>query len=410
LERNAAAKGVVDNINYVGDAITGKRSPSEVKDDALRVFQDQFVEPVTKAALDQFTNPLAYTSEEAYEAGRANIETNVIALEAAATVASGGAAAAARASRMLTPDMPNGRRAGVGGASLLERFAKQGAKPDSGGGVKKITTNAIVLPKSLSELEAYLQTLASRMNHAIARNNPFNHMTPQLGIAGIGRMDFSDHHRDLDNNRSSYSFYENRKDNNDQYRKEKGEKEGTGEGSDIPKNIETVSYDKVYPTRQLDVDGDRYIIDKVIEYKSKLSKTLLKKDGNFAFADVDITGIDKKDFYSYSSLHKTSGNPNYEGFSVKPDNPKFESTHAPDAAGVIYKRDADTEYKILNDIAERIEKLKNEGINIPGGKIRLFTEKDTCGSCSKIIRDFSETYNIDIEVIHNAGKPIDLNN
>jgi hypothetical protein len=76
----------------------------------------------------------------------------------------------------------------------LERFAKQGAKPDSGGGVKKITTNAIVLPKSLSELEAYLQTLASRMNHAIARNNPFNHMTPQLGIAGIGRMDFSDHH------------------------------------------------------------------------------------------------------------------------------------------------------------------------------------------------------------------------
>lgn len=108
-------------------------------------------------------------------------------------------------------------------------------------------------------------------------------------------------------------------------------------------------------------------------------------------------------------MHKTSGNPNYEGFSVKPDNPKFESTHAPDAAGVIYNRDADTEYKILNDIAERIEKLKSEGKEISGGKIRLFTEKDTCGSCSKIIKDFSEEYNIDIEVIHNAGNAI-LNN
>lgn len=53
--------------------------------------------------------------------------------------------------------------------------------------------------------------------------------------------------------------------------------EGTGKDSVISKHVETVSYDKVYPTRQLDVDGDRYIIDKVIEYKSKLSKTLLKK-------------------------------------------------------------------------------------------------------------------------------------
>ncbi|MDU5146162.1 MAG: deaminase domain-containing protein [Paenibacillus dendritiformis] len=186
--------------------------------------------------------------------------------------------------------------------------------------------------------------------------------------------------------------------------------EGTGKGKDIPNTIEAVSYGKVYPTRQLDVARDRYIIDKVKEYKSKLSNTLLKKDGNFAYADVDIQGINKKDFYSYSSLHKTSGNPNYEGFSVKPENPRFEATHAPDSAGVVYKRDADTEYKILNDIAERIEKLKSQGISVEGGKIKLFTEKDTCGSCSKIIKEFSEAYNIDIEVIHNGGKPIDIKN
>lgn len=89
---------------------------------------------------------------------------------------------------------------------------------------------------------------------------------------------------------------------------------------------------------------------------------------------------------------------------------KHHPTHAPDSAGVVYKKDADTEYKILNDIAERIEKLKSQGISVEGGKIKLFTEKDTCGSCSKIIKEFSEAYNIDIEVIHNGGKPIDIKN
>ncbi|WP_375523355.1 deaminase domain-containing protein [Paenibacillus terreus] len=392
LERNAAAKGVVDNVNYVGDVVTGKRSPSEVKEDALRVFQDQFVEPVTRAALDQFTSPLAYTSEEAYEAGRAVTETNVMALEAAATVASGGAAAAARASRMLRQDVPNGRRAGVGGASLLERFTKQGAKPDGGGGVKKITTNAIVLPKSLSELEAYLQTLANRMNHAIARNNPLNNTSPRLGIAGIGRMDFSDHHRDLDNNRKSYSFYENRKDHNDQDRNERREKESTeGTGN----------------SRKLDETVDAEFISKVKEMKKNLPSKIRNKY-NFGYAEVNIQGLNKKDYYAHSGINKiedledTSARAKIQDISTEPlGKDKLFTTQKVNRENIVdgdgaWDRSKDTEFKILNEVASSLGDKTDVA-----GNIKLYTDLDCCPSCSNVIRQFKAKYpNITIEVIY----------
>ncbi|WP_255255261.1 deaminase domain-containing protein [Bacillus pseudomycoides] len=64
-----------------------------------------------------------------------------------------------------------------------------------------------------------------------------------------------------------------------------------------------------------------------------------------------------------------------------------------------YPRDSDTEYKILNDIANRL------GNNTEAkGKIKLFTELDTCDSCSRVIAGFAKKYkNIELEVIHNNG-------
>ncbi|NQF15963.1 hypothetical protein HPY31_18875 [Brevibacillus sp. HB1.3] len=65
----------------------------------------------------------------------------------------------------------------------------------------------------------------------------------------------------------------------------------------------------------------------------------------------------------------------------------------------------DTEYKILNDLADRLDKLPDPS-NVRG-KIKLFTELDTCASCSRIIEKFYKDYtNIDIEVIHNDGNMI----
>ncbi|TQR39900.1 hypothetical protein C7Y47_01950 [Lysinibacillus sphaericus] len=45
-----------------------------------------------------------------------------------------------------------------------------------------------------------------------------------------------------------------------------------------------------------------------------------------------------------------------------------------------------------------------------GESTRLFTELDTCGSCSRVINAFSKEYpNIDIEIIHNNSQKIKVN-
>lgn len=80
----------------------------------------------------------------------------------------------------------------------------------------------------------------------------------------------------------------------------------------------------------------------------------------------------------------------------------FEATEAAGKDGESYLRDTDTEYKILNDIASRL------GENTQAtGTIKLFTELDTCYSCSGVIADFATKYkNIKLEIIHNDGNRI----
>ncbi|PAD65996.1 hypothetical protein CHH83_26315 [Bacillus sp. 7586-K] len=117
---------------------------------------------------------------------------------------------------------------------------------------------------------------------------------------------------------------------------------------------------------------------------------------------MDIPIVEQKEFYSSSQVDISSGNPNLEGFSLKPENPTFRATKAPDKKGDNFVRETDTEYKILNDLAEKI----GENNNVTGN-VKLFTEKDTCGSCNNIISQFKERYpNITIEVIHNGGELI----
>ncbi|MRN53039.1 hypothetical protein GJB61_08520 [Paenibacillus sp. LC-T2] len=157
-----------------------------------------------------------------------------------------------------------------------------------------------------------------------------------------------------------------------------------------------------YPTKLIDPIEDKYIIDQVAEVRGGLSNRY-KEDGNFAYAEVNITGVDKTDFYAHSGIHDASKNiPGTGEFSFKPDQQIFKATEAPDKVGNIYLRDGDTEYKILNDLAKRIGDNPNAT-----GKIKLFSEKDTCGSCNIIIQQFNEKYpNIKIEVIHNGDVPI----
>ncbi|MCY8003537.1 hypothetical protein MOB86_04840 [Bacillus haynesii] len=160
---------------------------------------------------------------------------------------------------------------------------------------------------------------------------------------------------------------------------------------------------KVYPTRQIDSVAEAHIIDRVKELRGNLTSRY-KKSGNFAIAEVNVSGINKSEFYAQSSINKLKGSleDKVPDISLQPENPMFKATKAVGKDGESYLRDTDTEYKILNDIASRL------GENTQAtGKIKLFTELDTCDSCSKVIAEFAAKYrNIELEVIHNNGNRI----
>ncbi|MBD8111662.1 hypothetical protein CN395_04605 [Priestia megaterium] len=157
---------------------------------------------------------------------------------------------------------------------------------------------------------------------------------------------------------------------------------------------------KVYPTRQIDSVAEAHIIDRVKELRGSLTSGY-KKSGNFALAEVDVNGIDKSEFFAQSSIDEFTDSikERVPNISLQPQNPTFKATEAPDKKGSMYLRDSDTEYKILNDIASQL------GNNIDAkGRIKLFTELDTCDSCSQVIAEFAKKYeNIELEVIHNNG-------
>lgn len=181
---------------------------------------------------------------------------------------------------------------------------------------------------------------------------------------------------------------------NDPEGNNKPDSKGTGKGDS------NVSYGKVFPTRLIDLGTEGHIIDRVRELRSKLSNRI-KNATNFAYAEVDIEGINKKEFYAHSGLNGDNKARDYAEYSLKPNKPKYEATLAPDRGGFVVLRDMDTEYKILNDLAARLDKLKDP--SKARGKIKLFTELDTCASCSRVIEQFHRDYpGIDIEVIHNG--------
>jgi len=158
---------------------------------------------------------------------------------------------------------------------------------------------------------------------------------------------------------------------------------------------------KVYPTRQIDSVTEAHIIDRVKELRGKLSSKY-KKSGNFALAEVDVNSLNKKEFYASSKIDEFKGDleEKVPEISLKPDEPIFKASLAPGKDGKPFMRDSDTEYKILNEIALKL----GEDVNATG-KIKLFTELDTCDSCSKVIAEFANKYkNIELEVIHNNGE------
>jgi hypothetical protein len=149
------------------------------------------------------------------------------------------------------------------------------------------------------------------------------------------------------------------------------------------------------------------ILNRVKELRSQLPSKL-KKSGNFGYAEVDVQGINKKEFFAHSSVNEATDKGALSDISLKPqDEPIFNAKNVdPDNARIdtpeAYLRDYDTEYKILNDIASQLGGNKNAK-----GTINLFTERLTCQSCSDVILDFRREYpNITVNILTNDGKVV----
>lgn len=154
-------------------------------------------------------------------------------------------------------------------------------------------------------------------------------------------------------------------------------------------------------TRVLDATSDLNIVNRVKVLRQKLTSDF-KRSGNFGWAETEVSGLSKSEYYAHSGIDEFGTGDlinRVPDISLKPQTEIFPWSTVPNSAGYPIARNIDTEYKILNEIADKLGSNTNAT-----GKIRLFTERAPCSSCSNVINLFSAKYTkIEIEIIHNNG-------
>ncbi len=158
--------------------------------------------------------------------------------------------------------------------------------------------------------------------------------------------------------------------------------------------------------RKIDWKKDTSARKRINYFRNRLPADL-RRQNNFAWAQADIPGLRKKEYYAHSriqSLDTLSSRvaKRISGISPAPDRAtaRFETLFV-DFEGNIGGPNAiprwfDTEYKIMEDIASRLPDPAVEG------RILLFTELEPCLSCWRVMKQFLAVYpHIEIEVLYN---------
>ena len=162
-----------------------------------------------------------------------------------------------------------------------------------------------------------------------------------------------------------------------------------------------------FVSRVIDPKIDSKIYNRVKELRGILTSDY-KGSGNFGYADVNVSGLNKKEFFAHSLIDTSSFKGELRSrvpnISLEPINPVFDALEVnkynvidgPDA----YLREWDTEYKIMNDVALQLGNKTSVT-----GTIKLFTDRKVCPSCSRVINLFMKKYkNITVKVIDNNDK------
>ncbi|KAF6625090.1 hypothetical protein H6F38_27415, partial [Paenibacillus sp. EKM208P] len=414
LERNETLEGIKGGAkfgwDYISDSFQGKKTKKDVVNDLETVWDGikSIPDPIERKLNNFFPNPLTDTKQESYDAGYDSIK----AVERVADIygfVKGGAKLVRKLGKLGKEEASLSK----GLKEAEEKKASKGGTPGLFGdsakadsalakvGDGKFKTNAIRFPTNFESLGSYLQSVARKMNIRITRRSPI------FETAG-GHYRFHDPGPDVPHSKGSGAKISPERQKqidaleSGEYTGGKSTK-GPGNGNGI---LET---NKKFPTRTINLQNEAQIIDRVAELKGRLSNSALNKSGsNFGYMEVDIPNI-KSEFYAHSQVNGPAPphqpNMNYDGFSFQPkkDTIRYPAKDAPNSKGEMIPREGDTEYKIINDLAN---KLGPANSNIKG-KIKLFTENDTCISCNDIIYSFSKDYpGITVEIVHNNGVKI----
>jgi len=116
----------------------------------------------------------------------------------------------------------------------------------------------------------------------------------------------------------------------------------------------------------------------------------IRKKGNAAVAQIDVPGMPKT-LAAHSRIAKAEksfigdGNQNFKYESIK------------NADGMLISRNTDSEYKILDNLADKL------GNNVSAkGRVTIFTERAACESCLGVVDQFQKKYpGIKVEILDN---------
>jgi filamentous hemagglutinin len=111
-----------------------------------------------------------------------------------------------------------------------------------------------------------------------------------------------------------------------------------------------------------------------------------------AVAEINIAGMPKT-LAAHSGLNQSD-----KGF-IGMGNQNFTYQELPNKSGRPILRNTDSEYKILDNLADRL------GSNtLAKGNVTIFTEQPACESCLGVIEQFQKKYpGIKVDILDNNG-------
>ena len=410
LEHNETQAGLGRAVEatgtYIADTVTLKKSWSELGNDIVGAGES-LIDPFVKV-YDDKGNVLTRSAEESYNAGYNQIKAAERAVDIIGFAK--GAAKLAKSVGDVSKGTPavhgesTGGKSGSGSGNSGGRgmvaprwndTLHEAAK--SLGGDGKLKTNALRLPLDIASLESFMQSLANRMNIFSKRLIP-------VGFGKISngrpRWEFEDYSR-MDSNGRGGSGGGPDKPPRDHHEDERKRRE------DEEQQRKDEEAERTGNSRKLDETVDAEFISKVKEMKKNLPSKIRNKY-NFGYAEVNIQGLNKKDYYAHSGINKIEdledppARAKIQDISTEPlGKDKLFTTQKVNRENIVdgdgaWDRSKDTEFKILNEVASSLGDKTDVA-----GNIKLYTDLDCCPSCSNVIRQFKAKYpNITIEVIY----------